>query len=109
MFDGRPRRLPARAAARGDYENALADLKWLPAHPNEVRRDVALNSRCWIRARLGIEIRGAWSLYGRGLTRTRMGDAARGKLDLAAARKAHPDIDLAVQRAGLTAETAPNT
>lgn len=57
----------------------------------------------------GLEIRpdGAWSLYGHGLTRTRTGDAACGELDLAAARKARPDIDLLVQRSGLKAETTP--
>lgn len=36
---------------------ALGQLnQWLPAHPNEVRRDVALNERCWIRATLGVEL-----------------------------------------------------
>jgi tetratricopeptide (TPR) repeat protein len=36
---------------------SLAQLnQWLPAHPDEVRRDVALNSRCWARAMLGVEL-----------------------------------------------------
>ena len=36
---------------------ALAQLnRWLASHPNEVRRDNALNTRCWVRARLGIEL-----------------------------------------------------
>ena len=136
---------------------ALAQLNlWLPAHPNEFKRDVALNSRCWPRLLLGIELddalddcddavdsdsknpayldsRGwvylrlgkykkalsdfdrsieyrpesAWSLYGRGLTKTRLGDAAQGEADLTAARKVQPDIDLKVAHAGLMTEPAP--
>jgi len=136
---------------------ALAQLNlWLPAHPNEFKRDVALNSRCWTRLLLGIELddalddcddavdsdsknpayldsRGwvylrlgkykkalsdfdrsieyrpesAWSLYGRGLTKTRLGDAAQGEADLTAARKVQPDIDLKVAHAGLMTEPAP--
>ncbi len=36
---------------------SLAQLnQWLPTHPDEVRRDTALNSRCWARAMLGIEL-----------------------------------------------------
>jgi tetratricopeptide (TPR) repeat protein len=130
---------------------ALAQLnQWLPAHRNEVRRDVALNERCWIRATLGIELekalddcgdaldtnrrnpayldsRGwvylrlgeykkamsdfdrsievrpesAWSLYGRALARARLGQAAQGEADLAAARKMQGDIDQQVARIGL--------
>jgi tetratricopeptide (TPR) repeat protein len=52
-----------RLAMSGLYLNleqpveALAQLnRWLPAHPREVRREAALNSRCWIRVRLGIEL-----------------------------------------------------
>jgi tetratricopeptide (TPR) repeat protein len=136
---------------------ALAQLnQWLPAHPNEVRRDAALNSRCRARTMLGIELdkalddcdaaidsdaknanyldsrgwvylrlgkygkalsdfdrsiefrpKGAWSLYGRGLTKARLGDPAQGEADLTAARKAQPDIDLKVARAGLMIEPAP--
>ena len=136
---------------------ALAQLnQWLPAHPNEVTRDGALNSRCWTRMLPGIELdkalddcdeavdresknpayldsrgwvylrlgkykkalsdfdrsiehqpEGAWSLYGRGLAKTRLGDAAQGEADLAAARKAQPDIDRTAARAGLTTEPAP--
>jgi tetratricopeptide (TPR) repeat protein len=136
---------------------ALAQLnQWLPAHPHEVKRDVALNSRCWTRLMLGIELNealddcndavdsdsknpnyldsrgwvylrlgkykkalsdfdrsieyrpeGAWTLYGRGLTKTRLGDAAQGEADLTAARKLQPDIDLKVARAGLMTEPAP--
>jgi tetratricopeptide (TPR) repeat protein len=136
---------------------ALAQLnQWLAAHPNEVTRDAALNSRCWARAMLGIELdkalddcddavdsdsknasyldsrgwvylrmgkygkalsdfdrsievrpKGAWSLYGRGLTKTRLGDTAHGEADLMDARKAQPDIDLDVTRAGLMSEPGP--
>jgi tetratricopeptide (TPR) repeat protein len=130
--------------------------QWLPAHPREARREVALNNRCWIRVRLGIELneavadcndavdgdsknaayldsrgwlflrlgnypkaladfdrsielrpKGAWSLYGRGLTKARLGDAAQGEADLAAARTLQPDIGLAVAHAGLIAKPAP--
>lgn len=36
---------------------ALANLnQWLPAHQTEVRRDSALNERCWIRVTQGIEL-----------------------------------------------------
>src|SRR5664279_3319864 len=35
----------------------LAQLnQWLPAHPDEVKRPLALNSRCWARALLGVEL-----------------------------------------------------
>jgi tetratricopeptide (TPR) repeat protein/predicted aspartyl protease len=130
---------------------ALTQLnQWLPAHPNEVRRDTVLNARCWLRATLGIELekalddcsdaldsnrrnpayldsRGwvylrlgayrkalsdfdrsievrpesAWTLYGRALTKTRLGQAAQGEADLAAARKVQHDIDQQVARVGL--------
>ena len=136
---------------------ALAQLnRWLPAHPREARREAALNSRCWVRVMLGIELaaalddcneaidndsknaayldsrgwvflrlgnytkalsdfdrsiefrpRAAWSLYGRGLTKARLGDAAQGEADLAAARKLQPDIEVALVRAGLIAGPAP--
>ncbi len=136
---------------------SLAQLnQWIPAHPDEVRRDAALNARCWARAMLGIELdqalkdcndaidadaknaayldsRGwvhlrlgryqkalsdfdrsldlrpgvAWTLYGRGLARTWLGDGAQAEADLAASRKAQADIDLRVTRAGLMLEQAP--
>ncbi|MDQ2928717.1 MAG: tetratricopeptide repeat protein, partial [Pseudomonadota bacterium] len=135
---------------------ALAQLnQWLPAHPNEFKREAALNSRCWTRLSLGIELdkaladcdaavdadsknpnyldsrgwvylrlgkykealsdfdrgigyrpEGPWSLYGRGLTKKRLGDAVRGEADLAAARKMQPDIDLKVAHVGLMTEPA---
>jgi tetratricopeptide (TPR) repeat protein len=136
---------------------SLAQLnQWLPTHPDEVRRDAALNARCWARAMLGIELdqalkdcndaidadaknaayldsRGwvhlrlgsyrkalsdfdrslelgpgvAWTLYGRGLAKTWLGDAAQAEADLAASRKAQADIDLRVTRAGLMLEQVP--
>jgi tetratricopeptide (TPR) repeat protein/predicted aspartyl protease len=135
----------------------LAQLNlWLPAHPNEVRRDIALNSRCWARLQLGIELdkaledcnaavdadpkspnhldsrgwvnlrlgkyadalsdfdrslkarpEGAWSHYGRALTKPHLGDAAGSAADLAAARKAEPDIDAKVARSHVTTEALP--
>jgi len=69
----------------GRYDRALADFDRSLA----VRPDVA------------------WALYGRGLAKTRAGDAAQGEADLAAARKAQADIDAKVARAGLAAEEAP--
>ena len=140
----------------GQPAQVLAQLnQWLPAHPNELRRDNLLNQRCWARAMLGVELnkalddcdaaldsdsknpvyldsRGwvhlrmgnhkralsdfdrsigyrpesAWTLYGRGLTKMRMGEAAQGEADLVAARKVQPDIDLKVERAGLMTEAA---
>jgi len=133
---------------------AVAQLnRWLPAHPNEVNRYSALNSRCWARALLGVELHKAlddcndaisaepknaayldsrgWvllrlgrnreaiadfdgalalrpaipvALYGRGLAMTRLGEAAKGSDDLAAARKAEPDIERRLARIGLTAD-----
>ncbi len=123
---------------------------WLPAHPNQVDRHDALNSRCWIRMTLGIELDKAvddcddaidadpknahyadsrgwlylrlgrlpkaladfdrsleleplapWSLYGRALTRARLGHTAQASVDLASARKAQPDIDARVAKVGL--------
>ncbi|MFS8083325.1 MAG: aspartyl protease family protein, partial [Ginsengibacter sp.] len=39
------------------YAQALVQLNdWLSAHPHEVKRDAALNSRCWTRLLLGIEL-----------------------------------------------------
>ena len=133
---------------------AVAQLnRWLPAHPNEANRHSALNSRCWARALLGVELHKAlddcndaisaepknaayldsrgWvllrlgrnraaiadfdgalalrpaipvALYGRGLAMTRLGEAAKGSDDLAAARKAEPDIERRLARIGLTAD-----
>ena len=59
--------LPAQAQMRLPMSRAYLDLErpaqalaqlnqWLPAHPNEFKRDAALNSRCWIRAMLGVEL-----------------------------------------------------
>ncbi len=35
--------------------------QWLPAHPHEIGREVALNRRCWARATLGVELEQALS------------------------------------------------
>jgi hypothetical protein len=48
----------------------------------------------------------AWTLFGRGLAKIRLGAEALGEADLDAARKAQPDIDLAVARAGMAADQA---
>ena len=129
--------------------------QWLPSHPNEVLRHGAFNSRCFARARLGIELdkalddcddalsgdsnnpayrdsrgwvylrmgkyknalsdfdraielrpKNPWSLYGRGMTKARQGDASQGEADLAAARKLQSDIDARVSSSGLPAASA---
>ena len=139
-----------------ELPRALAQFnQWLEAHPHEFNRDAVLNSRCWTRLRLGIELDkalddcneavnadrknanyldsrawvylrlgqykdalsdfdrsieyrpgGAWSLYGRGLTKAKLGDATQGEADLVAARKAQPDIDVQVKRAGVSTASA---
>ena len=130
---------------------ALAQLNpWLAAHPDEARRDVALNARCWTRALLNVELERAledcdaaidaqpknaayldsrawvhlrmandkkalvdfdrslglrpgtaWSLFGRGLAKRRLGDDAGAEADLATSRKAQADIELKLTHAGL--------
>ncbi|HZV94030.1 MAG TPA: tetratricopeptide repeat protein [Caldimonas sp.] len=139
---------PARALAQVN--------QWLPAHPHEVKREDALNTRCWTRLMLGMELdkalddcdeaidgdsknpdyldsrgwvylrlgkyekaqrdfdrslelrpAGAWSLYGRALTKTRLGNSAQSEADLAAARKLRPNIDLEVAQIHITNEPAP--
>lgn len=76
---------------------ALAQLnQWLPAHPKEVNRHIALNGRCWARLRLGIELDKALDdcddavdsepknpayLDGRGWIHLRMGEYKRALAD----------------------------
>ena len=50
----------------------------------------------------------AWSLYGRGLARTRVGDQTRGDADLAEARRVLADIDRKIASVGLPTGLAPN-
>ncbi len=166
-LDALDRALPPQAQMRfpmsqlrqalGQYAPALVELnQWLAAHPREVTRPQALNSRCWARAMLGIELdqalddcdeaidgdrgnanyrdsrgwvylrlgrydkaladfdRGladrpgiASSLYGRGIAKARLGDAAQADVDLAAARKAQPDIEQRTPRIDATVAPVP--
>ena len=66
-MDALDRMLPAQSSLRLPMSQfylrteqpaqALAQLnQWLPAHPSEIRRDVALNGRCTARLMLGIEL-----------------------------------------------------
>jgi tetratricopeptide (TPR) repeat protein len=59
--------LPAQSAMRLEMARMYMQLDlpaqalpqwnlWVPAHPREYRLDVVLNSRCWARAMLGIEL-----------------------------------------------------
>jgi len=49
----------------------------------------------------------AWSLYGRGIVRSKLGDDAAGQADIAAARQLQPAIDKEAGRFGLAAESKP--
>ena len=80
-----------------DYPKAIAQYDlWIAAHPDDNRRSIALNGRCWARALGNIELdralkdcNGALSgmphnasfLDSRGLVRVRMGDYARAVVD----------------------------
>ena len=74
-----------------------------------------LDSRAWVYLRMGkskkaladfnrglaVKADGVFSLYGRGLVHLALGEPTAAQADLAAARKARPDIDEAVRKAGL--------
>ncbi len=167
-LDALDRRLPPQAQLRLAIASLYLTLEqpaaaitqldqWLAAHPNDIARGGAFNTRCWARVMLGseldkaltdcneavdsdeknaayldsrgwvyfragkdrkaledfdrsIELRSvdAWTLYGRGLTKTRLGDATQGAADLAAARKAQADIDAKVARIGVATEGLAN-
>lgn len=81
----------------GAYPKAIAQYDaWIAAHPDDVRRPVALNGRCWARALSGTDLELALKdcnaalsamphspnlLDSRGLVRLRMGDYARAIAD----------------------------
>ena len=110
------RRCWARAMLGTELDKALDDCN--NAIDADRQNSNYLNSRGWVHLRAGryqkaladfdrsLELRPglAWALYGRGLAKMRLGDAAHGDADLAAARKAQADIELLVTRAGLVAE-----
>ena len=80
-----------------------------------------LDSRAWAYLRMGaprkaladfdrglaIRPAGAFSLYGRGLVHLALGEASASQADLAAARKARPDVDDMIRKAGLPLAPAP--
>ena len=80
-----------------------------------------LDSRAWVYLRMGtpqkalpdfdralaIRPAGVFSLYGRGLVHLALGEASAAQADLAAARKARPDIDDVIRKAGLPIAPAP--
>ena len=82
-----------------------------------------LDSRAWVYLRMGkpqkalsdfnrglaIKADGASSLYGRGLVHLALGEASAAQADLAAARKADPDIDDSVRKSGLPQAPATAT
>ena len=103
----------ARAELGVDLDKALDDCdEAVDADPKNASY---LDSRAWVYLRLGklpkakadfdrslaLRPEGALSLYGRGLARLRLDEAASGQADLAKARKAQADIDAWIKRAGL--------
>ena len=66
-----------------------------------LRQDRASRARSEFSRALALKPDQAWSLYGRGLANQRLGDAAAAQADLAAARKASPDIDADIGKTGL--------
>jgi tetratricopeptide (TPR) repeat protein len=102
-----------------ELDRALADCK--RAVNSDPRSAVYQDSLAWTQARLGqdrdaietydhaLELRPdhAWSLYGRGLARERLGEREAAERDLAAARKALPDIDAQARKQGLVKTAAP--
>lgn len=97
-------------------DQALADCnESLSLQPDDAR---ALDSRGWLHLRraewraalddfeqaLKREPGRAWSLYGRGLVRQKLGEAEAGRADLDAARQVRSSIDADALRQGLVAE-----
>jgi predicted aspartyl protease/Tfp pilus assembly protein PilF len=96
---------------------SLAQLnQWLAAHPDEVRRDAALNSRCWVRAMLGIELdqalkdcndaidadaKNAAYLDSRGWVQLRVGRNQRALADFDRALELRPGFAFALYGRGL--------
>jgi tetratricopeptide (TPR) repeat protein len=96
---------------------SLAQLnQWLPAHSHDVRRDAALNARCWTRAMLGIELeealedcndaldadaRNAAYLASRGWVHLRLGKYDNALADFDRALQARPGLAFALYGRGL--------
>ena len=91
-----------------DYQRASDQYSiWIAAHPDDSKRFVALNGRCWALAMTGRELDRALKdcnaalairphtpafLDSRGLVRVRMGDYAKAIMDYDEALKASPDM-----------------
>lgn len=109
----------SRVMLGAELDQALDDCN--NAVDSDPKNSAFLDSRGWVYLRMGrydkalsdfdrsleYQHESASSLYGRGLAKTRLGDAAQGSADLAAARKVKPDVDLSVPHTGLMAEPAP--
>ncbi len=103
----------ARVELDTELDQALDDCD--EAVDGDSKNPSYLDSRAWVYLRLGkpqkaladfnrglaVKPTGPWSLYGRAVAHFRLGAAAPGRDDLAAARKALPGIDDAVKLAGL--------
>jgi tetratricopeptide (TPR) repeat protein/predicted aspartyl protease len=90
-----------------DYLHAIGQYDlWIAAHPDDNRRSMALNGRCWARAMANVDLDRALKdcnaalspdphhasyLDSRAMVRLRMGDYARAIADYDAALKASPD------------------
>jgi tetratricopeptide (TPR) repeat protein len=85
-------------AVDADAKNPLfvSDRGWVYLRLGKTRKALADFDRA-----LALRPRGAWSMYGRGLARLALGDAAQGQADVAAARKEQASIDADIGRAGL--------
>ncbi len=106
----------ARVMLGVDLEKALDDCD--EAVGGDSKNPAYLAHRGWVYLRLGqhrkavsdfdrsIERlpRNASALYGRGVAKTRLGDVAQSEVDLAAARKVEPDIDLRMAQVAATVE-----
>ncbi len=92
---------------------------WLPIHPDDVRRSVALNGRCWARALVGRELDQALSdcneavrlvrdaagpLESRGLVHLRRGEYDKAIADDGAALMRNPKLAMAQYGRGLAEE-----
>jgi tetratricopeptide (TPR) repeat protein/predicted aspartyl protease len=94
--------------ATEDYQRSIPQYDlWIAVHPDDSRRPMALNARCWARAMLNVDLdralkdcnaalsasgRNAAVMDSRGMVRLRMGDYARAIADYDEALKAAPDV-----------------
>lgn len=136
----------------GAYPKAIAQYDaWIAAHPDDVRKPIALNGRCWarglgnvglylalkdcnaalsamphnpafldsrglVRLRMGDNVHAikdydevlaansklAWSLYGRGIAKLRLGQKDAGEADIAKAKEVEADLPARAKKLGIT-------